>query len=116
MRERLIELLEQARCKTWGKSLAQKNAITADYLLDNGVIVPQLKVGDRVFIKPYRYTLKGDAITQIKINRGGIHYKCWCGYFHQSDIGKTVFLTKEEAEAKLNALKGETNEPRIKDW
>lgn len=31
-------------------------------------------------------------------------------HFEQSDIGKTVFLTKEEAEAKLKELRGGENE------
>lgn len=31
-------------------------------------------------------------------------------HFKQSDIGKTVFLTKFEAEAKLKELRGEENE------
>ena len=79
---------------------------------EKGVIVPPCKVGDRVysifvgdtkivrnFIDP-----NGDKITQIKINHKGCHFKCWWGYFHISDIGKTVFLTKEEAEAKLKEL------------
>lgn len=30
-------------------------------------------------------------------------------HFKQSDIGKTVFLTKSEAEAKLKELRGEEN-------
>lgn len=49
---------------------------------------------------------RGDRITQIKVNRGGIHIKCWWGYFHYSDIGKTVFLTREAAEAELEKQKG----------
>jgi hypothetical protein len=103
MRDRLIEILEDDYDFSDFTGQVDYEAL-ADHLLKNGVIVPRLKVGDRVFSKPYRYTLTGDAITQIKINRGGIHYKCWWGYFHQSDIGKTVFLTKEEAEAKLKEL------------
>lgn len=31
-------------------------------------------------------------------------------HFKQSDIGKTVFLTKSEAEAKLKELRGNENE------
>lgn len=85
----------------------------ADHLIENGVIVPPCKVGDRIYaiftsggkIKSYIETY-GDRITQIKINRGGYHFKCWWGYFHLSDIGKTVFLTKAEAEQKLKEMRG----------
>lgn len=81
----------------------------ADWLRENGVIVPPCKVGDRIYsiFTSNGKTLKnciethGDKITQIKINRGGYHFKCWWGYFHMTDIGKTVFLTKESAERAL---------------
>ena len=115
MRDRLVELLYEARNgwevyfnnsllkgKTRDKSLPE---FVADYLIENGVIVPPCKVGQRVYSiylnGKLRTDLHGDRITQIKINRGGYHFKCWWGYFHLSDIGKTVFLTKEEAEQKL---------------
>ena len=111
-------------CKACGNKFASSNfaealtrpleldewlSIYADYLLANGVIVLPCKVGDRVYSINIgdEKTLKiwiepsGDRITQIKINRGGYHFKCWWGYFHLSDIGKTVFLTKEEAEKAL---------------
>ena len=40
-------------------------------------------------------------LKSARDSRGGYHFKCWWGYFHLSDIGKTVFLTKEEAELAL---------------
>lgn len=62
--------------------------------------VYSINIGDekslKIWIEP-----NGDRITQIKINRGGYHFKCWWGYFHLSDIGKTVFLSREEAEKAL---------------
>ena len=125
MRDRLAKLLYEARNgwevylnnsllkgKTREKSFPE---FVADRLVENGVIVLPYKVGDRVYsiYSVDKKTLKiriepnGDRITQIKINRGGYHFKCWWGYFHLSDIGKTVFLTKEEAE---QALKGGAKE------
>ena len=83
----------------------------ADYLIADGWIRPPCKVGQRVYAiylnGELRTSLQGDRITQIKINRGGYHFKCWWGYFHLSDIGKTVFLTKEQAEQKLKEMRGE---------
>ena len=97
--------------------------IVADYLLSNGVIVPPVNVGDTVFIK-------GEAlnISFMRIEEEiyyGIQFDCeeccvcpfyedevsWegehdCGTngyleFTANDIGKTVFLTREEAEKAL---------------
>lgn len=62
------------------------------------------KVGDRVFSSNYPRNCRGDRITQIKMNRGGIHFKTWWGYFHLSDFGKIVFRTKEEAEQALKEV------------
>jgi hypothetical protein len=99
----------------WYENGAGKNLCCADDFpcpeqkdKDHFIKVP-CKVGDRVYSINIgdKKTLKiwiepnGDRITQIKINRDGYHFKCWWGYFHLSDIGKTVFLTKEEAEKAL---------------
>ena len=118
-RDKLIELIAdiQKDFEKWCVECAEDGhkdhqplgEYLADKLLANGVIVPPCKVGDRVYSINIgdKKTLKiwiepnGDRITQIKINRGGYHFKCWWGYFHLSDIGKTVFLTKEDAEAEL---------------
>lgn len=118
-RERLIELIKNAPTTdtVYGniklETPIQTVQTIADHLLANGVIVPPCKVGDRVYSINIgdEKTLKiwiepnGDRITQIKINRGGYHFKCWWGYFHLSDIGKSIFLTKEEAEQALKGLK-----------
>lgn len=106
MRDRLKQLLRDANI-TW------ETAKIADRLIENGVIVPPCKVGQKVYAinlnGELRTPLQSDRITQIKINRGGYHFKCWWGYFHLSDIGKTVFLTKAEAEQKLKEMRGDNN-------
>lgn len=112
-RERLIKKLTRAF------NMADDNYGTpnieqvADCLLENGVIVPPVKIGDTV------YTVsKRDGIVAKKVVE--ISWKCdWAGTdlgwglilsgkrshnrYNVSNIGKTVFLTKEEAE---KALKG----------
>ena len=113
MRDKIAEIIRNAHINA--NPLAQFGYAEADALIENGVIVQPCKVGDRVYSinAGDKKTLKiwiepnGDKITQIKINRGGYHFKCWWGYFHSSDIGKTVFLTKEEAEQKLKEMRGE---------
>ena len=110
MRDRLIELLCFVPCKAENCSArdgdrcgdldnldrCQLRAI-ADHLLANGVIVPPCKVGTRV------YRLVPDLSV---IWPDHTEYKIVWDTFRLSDIysfGKTVFLTREDAE---KALKG----------
>ena len=110
MRERLIELIESTRY--WGSGTS---AEIADYLLANGVIVPPCKVGDTVYIidegdectEPYVLDV---TITAIGYDIGGFWITMdlplgikMSAHIGERSFGKTVFLTKEEAEA---ALKG----------
>ena len=70
------------------------------------LLVLPCKVGGKVF----RASCSSwDCVTEIKINRRGYHFKCWWGWFHKKDIGKTVFLTREDAE---KALEGMDNDER----
>lgn len=99
-RERLIELLDQ-NC---GYVEEQKAETLADHLLASGVIVPPVKVGDTVYHFGYSFDVEKIEILQDETiyrcgNPGTDDYMAFC----ESDIGKTVFLTKEEAE---KALKG----------
>lgn len=118
-RDRLIELIQKAHdgCV---KISSQK---LADYLLSNGVIVPPCKVGDTVYYinRSYHIELKKDTIYEAKVVRivttslGTslvIQIRGEWGCIQQSnidcietpdvkDFDRTVFLTKEEAEAKL---------------
>ena len=84
------------------------------------IIVPPCKVGDKVFIieKEYRLNKVEHKIITCKIEFIYISSKTKryhtkkieCPYmdngfnFRPKDIGKTVFLTKEEAEEKLREL------------
>ena len=103
-RERLIKLLDQ-NC---GYVEEQRAELLADYLLANGVIVPPCKVGDTV----YWYNMggkiveaKAKAIYFIVRHPEGFEYKV-----SFDDFGKTVFLTREEAEKALQ--KGAGNEQK----
>lgn len=109
-RDRLIELLKKADDSTWG----QTYETYADYLLANGVIVLPCKVGDTVYYFvdidiPQRLMLESRIyhieITEITM-KFYFHtvkkFKYSYGHFDLNDIGKTVFLTKEEAEKALN--------------
>ncbi len=116
-RERIIKLLCNAPLgyKTF-ESQYYKSTISkiADYLLANGVIVPPVSVGDKVYIidegdegtEPY---VLGVTVTTVGYDIGGfwITMSLPLGFKMSSHIGersfgKTVFLTKEEAEQVLN--------------
>lgn len=83
----------------------------ADYLIANGVIVPPCKVGDKVF-KPWKAGGR-DVIAEFVVVAiiSGIRDD-WCIKYKKiggticyqmcfADIGKTVFLTREDAEKAL---------------
>ena len=103
MRDRLIELLWERLC---GGDRKWAGEIT-DYLLENGVIVPPCKVGDKIYQVVYWEGCK--TVSEWEIEKLEV-YVDEVGFVDDSDnwiafddIGKTVFLTREEAE---QALKG----------
>ena len=113
-KERLVELLKHKYdhfCDQCGIN-KQSDYIEnlADYLLVNGVIVPPCKVGDVVWIpsansnKVYSKVVK-DILIREKDGEVGKYIYASSAYFLFENIGKTVFLTREEAEAKLKGDK-----------
>ena len=111
MRDRLIELVND-NPDIWMSDRASE--MIADHLLANGVIVPPCKVGDTVYFvhtvcdtegKEYEEILAG-TVHSLSVDEkrtwlyisylGGLNY--WHTFY---DFGKTVFLTKEEAERAL---------------
>ena len=114
MRDRLIELIRGARKATKGaNSDIEREMRLADYLLANGVIVPPCKVGDKVYVVDY--TRLGNMIFECEVEEishfsyGTYYYLNWGLHIprfkacQEDSFGKTVFLTREEAE---QALKG----------
>lgn len=115
-RKRLIKLLCESPCviKTLDKVL-YKHVIEkiADYLLENGVIMPPVKIGDKVYrISFTRGTrmkyIQATTISRIAIDCDGLWLFCSCNPIAKCKFGELVFLTKEEAEAKLKG--GAANE------
>lgn len=113
MRERLIELIKNAhRVAIWHNY--DINEYIADALLAEGVIVPTCKVGDTVWWADAEFEelLKGEVVS-FSLQKEGLwaycRYNGGLTYWHlvSEDFGKTVFLTKEEAEKALDKLKGE---------
>lgn len=110
MKERLIKLIQDAVggcARNWAE-------IIADGLIESGVILPTCKVGDTVYVLNdfgYKKEIKEYEVGVIAIKGANEFSKAlWqdvyggeIGTF--ADIGKTVFLTKEEAELALNRRK-----------
>lgn len=120
MRDRLIELINQLRIRN-EISLTDNHAKTlVDNLIADGWIRPPCKVGDTV----YRVSFVHKKVDALKVdgflaNVASWKVHCthlipsWLGnqkehfYLAFSSFGKTVFLTKEEAEKALAERSGE---------
>lgn len=115
MRDKLIELIEDfptyggtLKEKWWGEAVER----LADYLLAEGVIVPPCKVGQTVYVTDIFEgeiakceiikveCFAGEEVTLIeyKAPKEDVVYSYECP---DTEIGKTVFLTREEAEKAL---------------
>ena len=118
-KDRLVELLKEVYPKTRYIPMEECREKIADAILADGWMRPPCKVGDKVYIvSPYYagdweiYKCKVDSITVYEKNTfisyvandvrfGKINFG-----LHISEIGKTVFLTKEEAEEALGGVQG----------
>lgn len=114
---RILTLIREAeeQFAGCGKEFTDIEDYVAEYLTANGVIVPPCKVGDMVWFKFYgeidsavvysctgKVTDKGFVITDANAKAFDgleVHFDINC-------LGKTIFLSREEAEA---ALKGADN-------
>jgi hypothetical protein len=106
MREKLIELLEEA---WWnyrhGKGPAGMPINFAEHLIANGVTVLPCNVGDKIYyIDRFTHKVEVDTVKFLTITKNGVkpiltrhNIKFWDFY----ELGKTVFFTKEEAKAYL---------------
>lgn len=105
MRDRLVELILNAErdFANSGKPVLDIEKYVADHLLANGVIVPTCKLGDTIYRIGDNGKIYGDwEITFIQAYPEEIvYFDDSDNYFVESDIGKTVFLTREEAEKAL---------------
>ena len=92
MKDRLIELIREAKKQTKNANCdLERNMIFADYLIENGVIVPPCKIGDKIYQLDTAGNIYESEITKVIYDTKGIA-------FDETAIGKSIFLTKEEAE------------------
>lgn len=114
-REKLIELLGN-----WGnkENDGVRAESIADYLLENGIVVLPCKINDHVWfiksafsvlVKPLEariIDIRGISIDHNILYESITLYNDLTRRFTSNDIGTKVFLTKEEAEQAIQALKG----------
>ncbi len=95
MRDKLVALISGYTEYISAKELhsAEFDERFTDYLLANGVIVPPCKVGDTVY--------QTDGVGLYESTIKNIVYETKNIAFDERAIGKTVFLSREEAEAAL---------------
>ena len=107
-REKLIELLMQgdiaaAKQGVFNCCMCRREAETiADYLLESGVIVPPVKVGDTVYIferGSYIIPICGQGKPHWEIKIEKCSFKYWLLDNHK--FGVNMFFTREEAEKAL---------------
>jgi hypothetical protein len=105
MRDRLIKLLNKKYdhfCDQCGINKdSHYTESLADYLLANGVIVPPCKVGDTVYEIVHGEILEPKVVGFLICQDGAILVKTSCSFPLSREIGCCLFLTREEAEAKL---------------
>ncbi len=114
-RERLIEILNNTQIQSrtladiFYKSVIEK---IADSLLENGVIVPSVKVDDTVYYigGTYHHLIKCARVEAFEVNQTGVSELYVCsgnGVYFQDEADK-FYSTKKEAEKALKG--GATNE------
>ena len=119
MREKLIELIKEGN---GGYDFASVELI-ADHLIANGIIVPPLKVGQKV------YTIPRSAIREWTVCGVWVSTDPKCSYAHIyweknghhmgscavnfSDIDRVLFLSREEAEAALDKWREEKDHENL---
>ena len=110
MRDMLIELIQDIKlCNptNWDKPEFMALALLAD-----GVVLPPCNVGDTVYkchtvnLNPTGEITKR-TIKQITFSAFTVTDDGASGWFDIDDIGKTVFLTREDAEKSLREREGE---------
>jgi hypothetical protein len=116
MRDRLIELILE--CSTFTPEYAKQARLLAEYLaqhlLNEGVIVPPCKVGDKAYHLTGIDTREELDLTDIfegkvcSISKQEDALWIFCRYnngltywYTESDIGRKLFLTQEKVEKAL---------------
>lgn len=106
-REKLVELFNKAEDEHYASFVTDDEhyvdfyEFLADYLLENGVIVPPCKVGDTIYVAYPKQGIVERKVKRFQIGKYGF-LVIVCGEgIDVGLLGKHYFLTKEEAEKAL---------------
>lgn len=115
-KQSILKLIKEAEAQFsgTGKSLLDIEDYVAEYLTANGVIVPILRIGQKVWLLARIYYSKKKTggievaecvISSFRVNQLNkfftAHYKDNEISIHPSEIGISVFLTRDDAEKAL---------------
>lgn len=111
-RKRLVEILKQnCHCKNEDCEKCSSNGICfthreADHLLDNGIVVPPVKVGQTVYYVCgiHNKLVEEAKIEEIYYNGESYMYLVNSNYLHFEMTPDELYFTREDA---VKALKGE---------
>jgi hypothetical protein len=108
MRERLIRLLQEAEGQAAYYDGDDAYGVAADFLLDNGVIVPPVKMGQTVYdvdpnglIREYRVSMitqKANGEYKARLSHNG-----YVAEYTEGELKRYLLPTIEAAEATLKA-------------
>ena len=101
-KERLVELIEQCAIDNDMPSSEQ----LADCLLANGVIVPHFKIGGKAYQTDGTRIYESTILEIICTSKRTVYITQGIS-FDETAIGTSIFLTREEAEAKLKESESE---------
>ena len=126
MRDRLIELIsdkENELLRSYPYTTNEyRIACLADYLIENGAILPPCKVGTYVYfitdVNCQYFTIKFGRVYEIVITSNDNLFLSIVEYDESDNVvdewdipkcqwGKTVFLTREDAEKSIREREGE---------
>ena len=119
VREKMVKLLREAPYNIFDNKLKgilfdSCLGMIADHLINNGVTVLPVQVGDRLYEVTGQKTISVYKVKAIRVELFSlfIEWDIVEGFVWQSlsginagEIGKTVFLSREEAEKALEAMK-----------
>ena len=130
---KILNLIKEAESnfKRTGKAILDIENYVAEYLVANGVMAPPCKVGDTVYIienrdmlniDPSVCSVTDDEIYEMGYGRTQSGELKWLFLlletgedFYDDEVGKTVFLSKDEAEKVFSSklLKGDKEDGKI---
>lgn len=102
----MFKVKELPNAPKWDGHTPEEAIRRISILQVDNVIVPPCKVGDTVYHVFPKKGIQTSTVRQILIGSCGMNIFDFNGFYEPSDFGKTVFLTREEAEKALKERDG----------